>query len=209
MRLSTANLTIRQQNNQITQQNRDLEQANQDLVVSRTEAETQRDQAKAVTDFLVESFRKPDPAEDGRLVKVADLLDRSGEEARQGVHLVPGNQGVLLNAVGETYNGLGVPTKLWQFIQRPGLSVRPCALAPTTPTRWIVETTSQPPTSRLVHRRGHRTSRNHAQADGSEARPRPPPHAHQPQQPRRDIPRRRPHLRGHRSQRGNAQAKTS
>ena len=37
---------------------------------------------------------------------------------------------------------------------------------------------------RRPHRRGHHDARGDAQADGVEARPRPPRHAHQPQQPR-------------------------
>ena len=39
-----------------------------------------------------------------------------------------------------------------------------------------------------------------------EARPRPPRHARQPQQPRQRLPRRRPHRRGHQDARGDAQA---
>ena len=46
-------------------------------------------------------------------------------------------------------------------------------------------------------RRRHRAARGDAQRCGVEARARPPRHAHQPQQPRRGLLRRRPHDRGH------------
>ena len=41
--------------------------------------------------------------------------------------------------------------------------------------------------ARRPHRRGHRAAPGDAQADGVEARARPPRHAHQPQQPRRSL----------------------
>ena len=43
-------------------------------------------------------------------------------------------------------------------------------------------------------------------SSGVEARPRPPRHAQQPQQPRQGLPSRRPHGRGHQDARGDAQA---
>ncbi len=41
------------------------------------QSEESRRQAEAVGAFLVDAFRRPDPAQDGREVKVADLLDRA------------------------------------------------------------------------------------------------------------------------------------
>jgi hypothetical protein len=57
------------------------------------ESEESRRQAEAVGAFLVESFRSPDPAQDGRQVKVADLLDRGGGKTRPGVRRDGGDQG--------------------------------------------------------------------------------------------------------------------
>ena len=39
------------------------------------QSEESRKQAEAVSTFLVEAFRSPDPAQDGRTIKVVDLLD--------------------------------------------------------------------------------------------------------------------------------------
>ena len=59
---------------------------------------------------------------------------------------------------------------------------------------------------RRPHRRRHQDARGDPQATGVEARPRPPRHARQPQQPRRGLPHRRPHRRGHQDARGDPQA---
>ena len=52
--------------------------------------------------------------------------------------------------------------------------------APTTPTRSAAATTWPPPTSRPAGLGGDRAARGDAQADGGQAGPRPPRHAHQP-----------------------------
>ena len=41
------------------------------------QSEESRKQADAVSRFLVEAFRSPDPSEDGREMKVVDVLDRA------------------------------------------------------------------------------------------------------------------------------------
>ena len=47
------------------------------------ESEESRKQAEAVSTFLVEAFRSPDPERDGRQVKVADVLDRASKRLDQ------------------------------------------------------------------------------------------------------------------------------
>ena len=44
---------------------------------SETKANEEKDRAEKALEFLVAAFRKPDPAFDGRSLKVVDLLDRS------------------------------------------------------------------------------------------------------------------------------------
>ena len=82
----------------------------------------------------------------------------------------------------------------------------PASSAPTTPTRSSAATTSPTPTGRRPHRRRHQDARGDPRATGVEARPGPPRHAYQPQQPRQGLPRRRPHRRGHHDPRGDPQA---
>ena len=72
------------------------------------ESEQSRDQAKAVSQFMVEAFRKPDPGEDGRDLKVVDLLDAAAARLDGQFAGSPAIRGALLNALGETYGSLGI-----------------------------------------------------------------------------------------------------
>ena len=88
----------------------------------RTEAEQQRDlaekatqqadaarkQAETVTDFLVETFRSPDPKRDGRTVTVAEILDRTVKDLEDKFADQPLLKAQILHALGETYWGLGL-----------------------------------------------------------------------------------------------------
>jgi tetratricopeptide (TPR) repeat protein len=122
-RLMAANLTIRQKNAEITRQNQELEKTNKRLLDARTEAEQQRDQAREVTDFLVTSFRKPDPAEDGRVVTVAAVLSPAVTELEARTKMAPATRATILSAVGETYYHLGLlPESLRTYEQ--ALSIR-------------------------------------------------------------------------------------
>jgi tetratricopeptide (TPR) repeat protein len=75
------------------------------------EAEQSRDQARAVGEFMVDAFRKPDPWVDGRDLKVVDLL--AAAEARLGPEFAgpPPIRGALLMALGRTYQALGLPSR--------------------------------------------------------------------------------------------------
>jgi serine/threonine-protein kinase len=115
-KLASANQTIVEKNDQITRQNQELAESNQSLKQARAEAEKERDQAKEVTEFLVSSFRKPDPAQDGRKVTVAEVLSRAVQELEGRAKMAKATKATILNAVGETYRGLGlVPetVKVW------------------------------------------------------------------------------------------------
>ncbi len=74
----------------------------------RIEADTARNQAEKVTDFLVQIFRSPDPVRDGRKITVAEMLGqaktRVETEFREN-HIL---QAKLLRAIGNTYSGLGL-----------------------------------------------------------------------------------------------------
>jgi tetratricopeptide (TPR) repeat protein len=75
------------------------------------ESEGSRSQAEAVSRFLVEAFRKPDPARDGSKVTVAEVLDQAVSKLQGQFAGSPRIEGGLLQALGETYSGLGLYDK--------------------------------------------------------------------------------------------------
>jgi tetratricopeptide (TPR) repeat protein len=72
------------------------------------QSEESRRQAEAVSAFLVDAFRSPDPARKGRDVRVADVLDRAADRLGTGFTGTPATKGALLDALGETYYALGL-----------------------------------------------------------------------------------------------------
>ncbi|MBI3469664.1 MAG: serine/threonine protein kinase [Planctomycetes bacterium] len=84
----------------------------------KAEAEQQRKQADAVANYLVEAFRSPDPTQDGREIKVADLLNRAADRLDQEFSDDLLTRSRLLNAVGETYYGLGLFDKAVALLER-------------------------------------------------------------------------------------------
>ena len=67
----------------------------------------QRD-AEAVSDFIVEVFRRPDPEVDGRTVTVARALDTASEKLRSGLSGQPVRLALIQEALAKTYAGLGL-----------------------------------------------------------------------------------------------------
>jgi tetratricopeptide (TPR) repeat protein/tRNA A-37 threonylcarbamoyl transferase component Bud32 len=78
-------------------------------VASEKRAAEERDRAEKALRFLVEAFRKPDPAADGRTLKVVDLLDRAAKEIETTFADSSPMRATLLQAIGETFSGLGLP----------------------------------------------------------------------------------------------------
>ncbi len=98
------------------------------LSIKNREVEHERDQQKAVTDFLVTSFRKADPEQDGRKVTVAEALDEAVKELdKSKIDLI--TQATILTAVGETYRGLGLVRKALPVFEN-ALGNRQKALGP-------------------------------------------------------------------------------
>ena len=77
--------------------------------------------------------------------------------------------------------------------------------APTTPTRSSAAITSPSPTGPPAASPRRSRSTRRRSSCGVEARPRPPRHARQPQQPRHSLPGRRPHAEAIAAARGDAQ----
>jgi serine/threonine protein kinase len=125
VQLTTQNQTIQQQNTQLAKTNLDLSAANEkerqareQEAIARKDAEQQRDLAESVTDFLVKSFRRASPDEDGRKLTVADSLVRSLKEIDEEVGLDPLNKAEILSAMREAFRGLAMPAEELEAARR-------------------------------------------------------------------------------------------
>jgi tetratricopeptide (TPR) repeat protein len=72
----------------------------------RAEEAHARANAQAVTDFLVDAFRSPDPNRDGRTITVAEVLDRA-EKRLDDLAEQPLVRAAMLDAIGRSRIGLG------------------------------------------------------------------------------------------------------
>ena len=93
------------------------------------QSEESRRQAEAVSRFLTDAFRSPDPSLDGRTVQVADLLNRAATQLEQDFTGSPETKGALLDALGETYRGLGLYDEAVSKLTKAS-QVRESALGP-------------------------------------------------------------------------------
>jgi tetratricopeptide (TPR) repeat protein/tRNA A-37 threonylcarbamoyl transferase component Bud32 len=91
-----------------TRANKQLRLANDATKRALAESEESRNQAEATSAFLVQAFRSPDPSQDGRQVKVVEVLDKASERLDKEFTGSPATRGTLLDALGRTYQGLGM-----------------------------------------------------------------------------------------------------
>ncbi|QDV38710.1 serine/threonine-protein kinase [Tautonia plasticadhaerens] len=106
--LATANTELADANTRILDQNTQLQATNAALDRSRAEALRERDQSRVVTEFLITSFRSPDPGRDGRTITIVEILTRSLDDLRDRDALAPPTRAAILNAIGQSYRGLGL-----------------------------------------------------------------------------------------------------
>jgi tetratricopeptide (TPR) repeat protein/tRNA A-37 threonylcarbamoyl transferase component Bud32 len=95
--------------------------------VALLQSEESRRQAEAVSSFLVDAFRSPDPRQNGRDVKVIDLLEKARSSLEHGFAGSPASKGALLDALGQTYRGLGLYDRA-AMVHEQARSVREAAL---------------------------------------------------------------------------------
>ena len=103
--------------------------ANSALNRALAQSEESRQQAEEVSTFLVETFRSPDPEQDGKEVKVVEILDRAVQRLDEDVAGSEATRGALLDALGQTYQGLGLPAEAVRLMER-ARAVREKALGP-------------------------------------------------------------------------------
>jgi len=83
-----------------------------------THANEERERAQKALKFLVAAFRKPDPAADGRTLKVVDLLEWAVNDLDKSMNDQPLMKATLLSAIGETFSGLGLPPESLSVFER-------------------------------------------------------------------------------------------
>jgi serine/threonine protein kinase len=96
------------------------------------ESEEARQQAEAVSRRLVDIFRRPDPNQDGRQVKVVDLLDQTTRDLDADFPGTSKIKGELLHVLGTTHYGLGLYDRSVELFTR-ALAARQAALGPDHP----------------------------------------------------------------------------
>jgi serine/threonine protein kinase len=127
-----ANAALRKANAATEKALIESKEAKQATEVALAQSEESRRQAEAVSQFLVEAFRSPDPWQDGRRVKVADVLDRASGRLDQEFAGSQATKGALLQALGRTYRGLGLFDQAVSLHTR-ARAVREAALGPDHP----------------------------------------------------------------------------
>ena len=108
------------------------ERANSATTKALATAEQSRDEARSINGFLVEAFQRPDPAQDGRDIKVIDLLDRAVAKLEQGPPGPEASRGALLDAIGKTYLGLGQYSRAAEILAK-AFEFRKVLLGPDHP----------------------------------------------------------------------------
>jgi hypothetical protein len=85
-----------------------LKRANDGTSAALEQSQESLRQAQAISAFLVDAFRSPDPAQTGRNVKVADVLDGASAKLEDGFAGSHATKATLLDALARTYSGLGL-----------------------------------------------------------------------------------------------------
>jgi serine/threonine protein kinase len=128
-KLNEANVAITKAKNQTEGALAETREAKKATEAALGQSEESRKQAEAVSNLLVASFRRPDPSVDGEKIRVAEVLDRSVESLDKEFTGTAATRGAMLNALGETYNGLGLYDKA-VATHAKARAVREAALGP-------------------------------------------------------------------------------
>jgi tetratricopeptide (TPR) repeat protein/tRNA A-37 threonylcarbamoyl transferase component Bud32 len=103
-----ANSALKRANDATNQALQQTRKAQADVQIALEQSEESRRQAEAVSTFLVDAFRSPDPRLTGREVKVIDVLDKARAKLEQAFAGSQATRGALLDALGQTYKSLGL-----------------------------------------------------------------------------------------------------
>jgi tetratricopeptide (TPR) repeat protein len=118
-KLANQRLTeVRKANLQTTKALTETKRAQAKTDKALKESEEARQNAEAVSKYLVAAFRKPDPDQDGRNLKVVDVLDQSAQKLDKEFAGSPKIKAQLLNALGATYDDLGMPAQAVELLEQ-------------------------------------------------------------------------------------------
>lgn len=111
----------------------DLRRERDAAIKARQEAVAARNEAEAVSDFLVSLFRVPDPGQArGNAVTAREILDRGVTAARSSLRERPRSLARFLNAMGQTYYQLGLYGEARSLLEE-ALTIREVSLPPSHP----------------------------------------------------------------------------
>ncbi len=85
---------------------------------ARADAQANADRLKLVNEFMLEMFNAADPSEEGRDVRVVDLLEGASDRIEHGFDGEPGLEAGVRYAVGATYRGLGLYDEALVHLER-------------------------------------------------------------------------------------------
>jgi eukaryotic-like serine/threonine-protein kinase len=105
--------------------------ATQAQVTQRRLAEENARRTAAVLEFLVNALRSPEPEREGRNITIAEVLDRAAMEAQEKFAHDP-LQANLLEAIGQTYQGLGLYDKAVPLFEKTR-DLRTAVMGPDDP----------------------------------------------------------------------------
>jgi tetratricopeptide (TPR) repeat protein len=103
-----ANGALKTANDATSRALEDTRRAQAQTQAALAQSEESLRQAEAVSTFLVDAFRSPDPRQKGRDVRVIDVLDKARANLEQTFAGSQATKGALLDALGQTYKGLGL-----------------------------------------------------------------------------------------------------
>jgi tetratricopeptide (TPR) repeat protein len=91
----------------VWQHGNELADKNMELLVANQKESRSRQRAEKSLEYFVSTFRRADPVEDGEKVTIMEALRRSEQDLLSNDSLDPESRAALLNAIGNTYAGLG------------------------------------------------------------------------------------------------------
>jgi eukaryotic-like serine/threonine-protein kinase len=94
-------------NADLTTANSNLQDSVIELSAARERTETEKQRAERTLSFMVDSFRRPDPRQSGRILTVFELMETASRKLGAEQTLDPPFRRSLLQAIGKTFIGLG------------------------------------------------------------------------------------------------------
>jgi serine/threonine protein kinase/Tfp pilus assembly protein PilF len=99
---------ILKERNRAIEASYEAEQQREVALAAKTEVEKEIENVKAINEFLKSIFSSPKPEENGKEIKVVEVLDRADERIIEAFSDQPENEASLRKTIGSTYLSLGL-----------------------------------------------------------------------------------------------------